>query len=308
MLTRSRMVRSVAAGARVCVTTTTWSSEQDEFAWVALRSQRKRLRDLLAAFDEDAWRVQSRCSEWTVHEVVRHLCDVTAKAAALLAGAPTEDVEASGMDPRTSPRDWLAHSRGETPDKTVHRFLEADQALLAQVAHCRVSPRDVGWVYGAVPWSIAVLHLFWDAWIHERDILLPLGEQQTSPAHEQRAAAAYGILIASLPNVALGRSFAEELVLSGSGGGWFGLEVRSGGGDARQLTMVGLPASGTVSVTAAEDVDPESASAAPLTGRLVDVVDALVGRDPELLAALAGPSERVERLSIFRNFMLAPIV
>lgn len=44
----------------------------------------------------------------------------------------------------------------------------------------------------------------------------------------------------------------------------------------------------------------------PLRGELAAVVDGLAGRGPELPEVLDGPGERVDRLGVFRAFLLLP--
>lgn len=292
--------------AAVTVSTATAGDAQNELARDALRSQRQRFAALLRGLDDDAWTAQSRCAEWSVHEVVRHLCDGTLKSTALLRGALPEDVGTEDMDPRTTPVAWLARSAGERPHDTLVVFEDASAELLDEVdRHVRdATDADVPWVYGTVPWSVAVLHLFWDAWVHERDILVPLQRQHESPAVESRAAAIYGLAMSCLPALLQDAALEETVVLTGDGGGTFRLEARNDPRDGRQLTVVGYRAAGKVTITV--DGDGDGSDVEPLRGALADVVDSLVGRSPELAEVLHGLPERVQRLGMLRAFMLLP--
>jgi uncharacterized protein (TIGR03083 family) len=287
----------------VTVSTDSTGAGQNELARDALRSQRQRFAVLLRGLDDDAWTAQSRCAEWSVHEVVRHLCDATLKTTALLRGELPEDVGTADMDPRTTPVAWLARSSGERPHDTLAVFEDATAELLDEVdRHARASTdAEIPWLYASVPWSIAVLHVFWDAWIHERDILEPLRRQPESPAIESRAAATYGLTMACVPVIFGSAPLDELVVLAGDGGGRFSLEVREGNG--RQIDVVGFRGAGKVTITV---VGGDDGDGGPLHGTLVDVVDSLIGRGPELTEVLHGPTERVERLGMLRAFMLLP--
>src|SRR5688500_10649291 len=87
---------------------------QHELVRTVLSSQRQRLAALIRTLDDEEWSAQSRCSEWSVHEVVRHLCDATLRGTELLRDGRLDD-GGGGFDPRTTPLAWLARSDGERP-------------------------------------------------------------------------------------------------------------------------------------------------------------------------------------------------
>jgi hypothetical protein len=120
-------------------------------------------------------------------------------------------------------------------------FEDASADLLDEVdRHARnATGADLPFLYGPVPRSVVVLHFFWDAWIHERDVLLPLRRPHESSAVESRAAAAYGLMIGSVPIGLAGTSLDETIVLAGDGGGTFRPEVR----ESRQNGRRGFGAS-----------------------------------------------------------------
>jgi uncharacterized protein (TIGR03083 family) len=279
-----------AAPFALAVSTASADESQKEFVRNVLRSQRPRLAAVLRSLDDHEWTVQSRCTEWSVHEVVRHLCDATFKCIELLRG---ELPEGSGQfDPRTTPVAWLARSAGERPRDTLVVFEDASAELLDEVdGHFRdATTAHIPFLYGPVPWSIVVLHVFWDAWVHERDILMPLRRPHDSPAIESRAAAAYGLSVGCVPVMLQGSRLEETVVLAGDGGGIFRIETQ----DHKITTTVG-------------DGDGDASDAEPLWGALDEVVDSLVGRGPELTEVLRGRPERVQRLGMLRSFMLLPV-
>ena len=274
---------------QLTVSTGSATDAQSRLALDALRSQRRRLVDLFSAFDDDAWTAPTRCAEWSVHEVVRHLCDVTVRWHALLRGEPPETVGTAALDPRTTPVVWLEGSAGESPVDTIGVFDRASADLLEDVAELatRNAIDRCLLPYGAVPWSALMLHLFWDAWVHERDILLPLDRTHASPTIESRAAATYALVMAAVPFLLLGTPFEETVVLDGDGGGSFQIHVRDG--------------AVTVRMGEADDT-PD-----PLRGALPIVVDSLIGRGPQPSQVLRGPAERAEALGKLRRFVLTPV-
>lgn len=268
------------------ITTGTADDAQGRFARDALRSQRQRLSELFRGFDDETWTAPTRCTEWCVHEVVRHLCDITVKWVALLRGEPLEQAGFQGFDPRTTPAEWVERSATERPVDTIGLFEQASTELLDEVDRLAESNATdtVRFVFGTVPWSALVLHGFWDAWVHERDILVPLGRAHESPEIESRAAAQYGLTVSSLPFALFGTPFEETVVLDGSGGGVFHLDVREG----IATTSVGGGQEGA------------------LRGALPEVVDSLIGRGLQPSDVLHGPPERAEALGKLRQFMLLP--
>src|SRR3954447_4686649 len=145
----------------LAVSTATTNEAQNELARNALQSQRRRLRALLRSLRDDEWTAQSRCAAWSVHEVVRHLCDATFKTTELLRGELPEGSER--FDPRTTPLAWLARSAGERPRDTLVAFEEASDELLDEVGRHfgDATNARLPFLYGRVPWSIVVLHMFW---------------------------------------------------------------------------------------------------------------------------------------------------
>jgi uncharacterized protein (TIGR03083 family) len=273
----------------ITVSTGAATDQQVRLAREALRSQRLRLVELFGELREEEWSAPTRCPEWSVHDVVRHLCDVTVSWLGLLRGELPEQVGMEGFDPRTTPAEWVERSAAQRPVDTLADFRRASVDLLDEVDRL-VERRAAGRVplpYGAVPWSIVVLHIFWDAWVHERDVVLALGREHESPGIESRAAATFGLVISGVPFTLLGTPLEETVVLEGDGGGRFRLEVRDE----------------TVTVT----VNGEDEASDALRGALPGVVDSLIGRAPELGEVLHGPTERVQQLGMLGRFMRTPV-
>lgn len=162
---------------------------------VPVTRQRRRLEATLAGLADDAWRAPTRCDGWTVHDVVAHLTDVTAfwQASVLagLAGTPTRML--AGFDPATTPELLAAQMRELAPGEVFERFQASNDAFLGTLAELD----DRGWAMpaeappGHIPIRVLAHHALWDAWIHERDITLPLGLTPTCEADEVASSLRY---------------------------------------------------------------------------------------------------------------------
>jgi uncharacterized protein (TIGR03083 family) len=246
-------------------------------------AQRQRFAAVLRGFGPDDWAAPTRCADWSAHNVIRHLCDATAFAIAAGPGDRTLDM-AAGFDPRTSPDRWLAASAGESPGTTLSRFVATtDQALAELRARLAQNPRfDVYLPYGPMDWTVLVLHLFWDSWLHERDVLLPRGTGHPTDSDATGYAAAYGVFIAAAVASMFGDPVRQKLTLGGDGGGVFNLDSR---GDAVTLTVTRVATAG-----------PPAAQ----------VTDALAGRAPTSAVLGDLPASTRTALSHLADFFNTP--
>jgi hypothetical protein len=89
----------------------------------------------------------------------------------------------------------------------LERFAASTEALVTQLD----SLDDLGWrsLAEAPPGHITVSavahHALWDSWVHERDILLPLGIGQVVEPDEVAASLAYAAALSPAFSVAFGR-------------------------------------------------------------------------------------------------------
>src|SRR5581483_7901694 len=67
-----------------------------------------------------------------------------------------------------------------------------------------------------VHWSLIPLHMFWDGWRHERDVLFARGDIQRSTVEELRLAAMYGLMTAAVPPMLSGRPVETTVALAGA--------------------------------------------------------------------------------------------
>jgi uncharacterized protein (TIGR03083 family) len=188
--------------------------------------QRQRFVRVLRGFGPGDWAAPTRCTAWSAHDVVRHLCDCNAVAA----GADDHALDlTAGFDPRITPRGWLTASAGESPGATLGRFVTTTGELFALVRD-RLARRqrfDVHLPYGPMDWTVLILHAFWDSWLHERDVLLARGSQHTTEGDATVYATAYGLFIAAAVASMFGDQVQEKLTLGGDGGGVFDVDAHS---------------------------------------------------------------------------------
>jgi uncharacterized protein (TIGR03083 family) len=250
----------------------------------AFTSQRQRMTALFHGFDESQWQTQSRCSEWTVQQVVRHLVDAATIEGELLRGEGPRN-EGGRIDPRTDPGKWLAASDGQSSAETLAAF---DAASTAEQAALEQRSRMGGEVllpgpYGPMHWTSLVAHLFWDAWVHERDIVVPLGITHDATAEEDRLAALYALVVSATAPTFVGGTVTTTVELTGA---------------ARDVYDIAASADGT----RVEIVD--RADDAKVRAELGPLVDSLAGRGPEVDAVAEGPSDVIEQLGMLRAFLL----
>lgn len=160
-----------------------------------LVSQRRRLESTLASLSDSQWNAQSRCAAWSVKDVVAHLAGINPlfamSAQAGLDGQPTRLMQ--HFDPATSPPMMVEQMGALSPGEALDLFVTSNDALFELVKNLD----DEGWsttaesVPGDVSIRVLLSHALWDSWVHERDILLPLGIAPTVVADEVTASLRY---------------------------------------------------------------------------------------------------------------------
>ncbi|MGQ0845318.1 MAG: maleylpyruvate isomerase N-terminal domain-containing protein [Sporichthyaceae bacterium] len=159
--------------------------------------QRTALAERLSAIDEAAWQRPTRCEHWDVRDVVLHLLDTDRWTAETLDAAGGVPSVLARFDPRATPHEHVLLARRCPPSAPAAALLASSEAVAARLRSAEgpgASP--VAWV-GALRYDpgLAVLHLLWDSWLHERD--LPIGDPPTDPAVAE-AVAAYALFFAAL--------------------------------------------------------------------------------------------------------------
>jgi uncharacterized protein (TIGR03083 family) len=168
-----------------------------------LIGQRRRLVGLLAELSEDEWLRPSRCEGWTVQDVVTHLVSTNGFWAvsiqAGVAGEPTRFLAA--FDPVASPAQHVDQVQGTPIEETLEALVASTAALVEVMEGLAGADWDAlaEAPPGHVPVWLVADHALWDCWVHERDIVLPLGRTAVADPAEVLTCLRY--------SAALGRAF-----------------------------------------------------------------------------------------------------
>ncbi|MBK9970190.1 MAG: maleylpyruvate isomerase family mycothiol-dependent enzyme [Acidimicrobiaceae bacterium] len=178
--------------------------------------QRRRLATALASFTDEQWSHPSRCAGWSNRDVIVHLDSTNTfwsmSIAAGVHGEPTRFL--ATFDPVASPAQLVAGSGYVSTGEVLARFVASTDALVGLCS----SLDHAGWSAAAeappghVSVSAVAHHALWDSWVHERDVLVPLGLAPEPEADEVAACLRY---VAALgPALALNRGAAGSGVLA----------------------------------------------------------------------------------------------
>jgi uncharacterized protein (TIGR03083 family) len=157
--------------------------------------QRRRLAAALATFDDEQWAHPSRCEGWSNRDVIVHLTGTNSfwalSIAAGLRGEPTRFL--ATFDPVASPARMVATAAPASNAEVLAQFVATSDALADQLGSLSADQ----WALpaeappGHISVSAVAHHALWDSWIHERDILLPLGLAAEEEADEVAACLRY---------------------------------------------------------------------------------------------------------------------
>ena len=179
--------------------------------------QRRRLQQTLESLTEEQWRAPSRCEGWDTQDVVAHLISTngfwTLSIRSGLEGQPTRFLD--GFDPKASPAALAEAARGTPWSTTLEQFVASNDELAATIEKLD----DAGWSTPAEapPGHIAVRavahHALWDSWVHERDIVLPLGLPAVDEPDEVAACLRYAAALGPSFGVAKGEGHTGTLAV-----------------------------------------------------------------------------------------------
>lgn len=225
--------------------------------------QRRRVADALAAFSEDEWNHASRCEGWSNRDVMIHVDSTNSfwaySIASALRGEPTTFL--AKFDPVSAPAQLVAGSKELSSSAVLEKYSASTLALESTL----YSLSDADWSVlaeappGHISISALAHHALWDCWVHERDLLLPLGIAHAEEPDEIAACLRYVAALA--PGFAISRDSARNGIL----------EVAASTPDT------------TFVVEVSDHVHVRTGSATAdlrLTGNAVDLVEALSIRTP----------------------------
>jgi uncharacterized protein (TIGR03083 family) len=231
---------------------------------VPLLRQRRRLASLLGGLDDEQWAAPSRCEGWSVQDVVAHLVTTNQfwafSIASALGGEPTRFLVT--FDPVVSTGELIEAVRSQPSSDVLDHFVETNEAIADAIADLD----DDGWSTlgeappGHVPLHALALHALWDSWIHERDIVLPLGLPAVEEPDEIAGCLGYGAALSPAFGVAAGTTRHGAI------------EVDATDPEIRFVVEVGESV-----VVRAGDAPPD---ALRLNGSAVELVEALCFRVP----------------------------
>src|SRR5947209_467008 len=182
-------------------------------AVAAYVAHRRRFAASVSSLDARELWSPSRCSKWSVADVLRHGCDVDRWVRTIWAG----DLPFNAFDPRVTPHEEVVEARTLSDAEIRDRYVGSSEEMAAHVAN--TGPEQ--WAQpsfsfaGPMPWWQALLHMLFDSWVHERDVLLPLGVHVEEAEDEVTAALMY--LLALVPHASrlLGRNEEVDAVVCG---------------------------------------------------------------------------------------------
>lgn len=163
----------------------------------AWRSHRRRLREWLGDLPDEQWGRPTRCDEWDVLHLVRHLASgsqflgYTLHMAAK--GQPTTRLRA--FDSQTTAQDRAEDLGVLDPSGARQLLQQMDQRTEEVMSSLSLDDWTITAEAppGHMPAFMAVSHFVFDSWLHERDLLLPGGERPVTEQHEASVAARYGV-------------------------------------------------------------------------------------------------------------------
>ena len=184
---------------------------------VPLVRQRRRLGAVLADLDPEQWAAQSRCKAWSVQDVVAHLVGTnqfwTLSIVSGLSGRPTRFL--ASIDPAVTPSQMVDALRALPPSEILDQYLTSSEELADAVTDLD----ETAWSTlaegppGHLALHAVALHALWDAWIHERDIVVPLALAQGIEVDEVAGCLCYCAAIGPAVSVTQGSTRAGTLAI-----------------------------------------------------------------------------------------------
>ena len=248
---------------------------------------RVRFTDWLAARSPDEWDGPTRCDEWSVAGVVRHLTSVAEFEGFTLhqasKGEATRLLE--GFDTQVVPQAAAALLAELDPNALLGRLRAADTRIEETVAGWSAADwsRPAEGPPGQMPAHLSLAHMLFDSWVHEHDLLDPRDETPLVVPVEVEIVVTYVVGLAGfVTGIVDGSGATADLRVSDTG------------------LRVGLDATGDRSIVRTSWA-PDGAPV--VTGTAAAILDVATGRaDGDILA---GDPEGIAVLSEF-SAMLRP--
>jgi uncharacterized protein (TIGR03083 family) len=164
---------------------------------------RRRMLDELGALSDEQWKAQTRCDSWDARGVISHLVTVDGFWTMVLTAALARDTPTTfirGFDPSTGTDALIAPMIDLPPAAILEQLAGTTDRLVATVE--RLGPDDWSALaeapFGHMPVRLIMGHALWDSWLHERDILVPLGLTPPVEPDELLVATWYSFVVGGL--------------------------------------------------------------------------------------------------------------
>ncbi len=154
---------------------------------------RRRFAASVADLDHAVLASPSRCSKWSVADVLRHGADVDDWMHALWVG----ESPFSAFDPNTTPHEFVIAGRAMSDIDARDRFVASSEGMAADIESSGRDRWSVPSVspMGNVAWWMSALHVFFDSWLHERDVFIPMGIEPVVEPDEVVAVLTYSLAL-----------------------------------------------------------------------------------------------------------------
>ncbi len=242
-------------------------------------AQAARLVPVLESLTDEQWAAPSRNERWTVQQTMQHVAGVLIENVRVIDGLGR--TWSADFDPHRSPQEDIDSRADETPAETIAGYVEASRRYREHLATRSDSEERRPMLWGdPADFRLFQLHLHWDAWIHERDMFVPLEVDPPDDVEALRFATAYGVLFAGVAVKMAGGEVDVDLAVDDLGG--LRLQV------SPDAIRVGFEPGGSRSGI-------HVAGAAALA-------DALAGRG-DVAAVVDGPDDVIGALSLIGAFL-----
>jgi uncharacterized protein (TIGR03083 family) len=175
------------------------TAEEVSSAW---RSHRARLRGWLRDLTEAGWSGPTRCDEWNVTDLVQHLISGSQFLGYTLHEARKGEATRllAGFDPQGTPAAAAKMFAGMGPRELLTALDEVDRSVDRELnAFAGDSWNALAEApLGQVPAYVSLNHFVFDSWVHERDLMLPVGQVPFLDDNEAATVAGYVVALAAV--------------------------------------------------------------------------------------------------------------
>jgi uncharacterized protein (TIGR03083 family) len=163
---------------------------------------RQRFVERLGALSDDQWAAETRCDGWDARDVISHLITAdgfwVVSLVGASAGAPTSYL--ADFDPTATPAALVEPMRAMPTSEVFQQFREGTDSFVDTVNRLdsEVWSATGESPLGQVSTRLVLAHAFWDSWLHERDIFVPLDLDQAAERDELALATWYALVMGAV--------------------------------------------------------------------------------------------------------------